>query len=136
MTWLQSGAPFPIGGLELTVTYCTGTQTSYHHLPILSPVLCTVFGRSLYEGSLNLHAPGPVRFPAPAKRMLVGEEWLFAPVVLAEAEVGVAVRKSTSGDISFIEVFAPDKLAPRPGLTPGAKLILRILPGDVLDLAA
>jgi hypothetical protein len=136
MTWLQSGGPFPSGGLELTVTYCTGTQTSYHHLPILSPVLCAIFGRSVYEGSLNLHAPGPVMFPAPAKRMLLGDEWLFAPVVLAEAEVGVAARKSASGDIAFIEVFAPDKLAPRLGLSPGARLALRMLPGDVLDLAA
>ena len=136
MTWLQSGGPFPTGGLVLTVTYSTGNQSSYLHLPLLSPVLCPVFGRSLYEGSLNLHAAEPVKFPTPARRILVAEEWLFAPVVLAEAEAGVAARKASSGDTAFIEVFAPDKLAPRLGLSPGGTVVVRVLSGDVLDLAA
>ncbi len=136
MGWLRSGGPFPQGGLELTVTYCTGSQSSRLHVPTLSPVLCPVFGRPLFEGSLNLHAAGPVAFPDPERRILAGEEWLFAPIVLAETTAGVAARKAQSGDVPFIEVFAPDKLAPALGLTPGSRVVVRLLPGEALGLAA
>ncbi len=128
--------PFPTGGLELTVTYCTGSQSSYLHLPTLTPILCPIFGRALYEGSLNLYATAPVAFPSPARPILAGEEWLLAPIVLAETAAGVAARKARSGDVSFIEVFVPDKLAPLLGLKPGSHLMVRLLNGEVLELAA
>jgi len=126
----------PDGGLRLTVTYGTGNQTSYSHLPLLNPVLQPVFGRPLYRGSVNLHADGPVSFPAPATVELAGEEWLFAPVILSDSQVGVAARKADSGDIPFIEVFAPDRLVPMLHLEPGARLEIRVLSGEFLALAA
>jgi|SRR5436190_14123001 len=133
---MQSGGPLPAGGIKLTVRYCTGTKSSHHHLPLLNPVLQPVFGRPLYRGSLNLHGAGPVSFPAPATAQLAGEEWLFAPVILSDSLVGVAARKADSGDIPFIEVFAPDQLVPKLHLKPGATLEVRVLPGEFLALAA
>jgi hypothetical protein len=67
---------------------------------------------------------------------LAGEEWLLAPIVLAETAAGVAARKARSGDVSFIEVFAHDKLAPLLGLKPGSHLMVRLLNGEVLERAA
>jgi len=105
-------------------------------MPLLNPVLQPVFGRPLYPGSLNLYAPGPVAFPSPAKAELAGEEWLFSPVILRDSQVGVAARKADSGDISFIEVFAPNHLVPMLDLKPGVAVEIRVLPGEFLSLAA
>ena len=49
---------------------------------------------------------------------------------LTGRETGVAARKARSGDVSFIEVFAPDKLAPILGLKPGSHLMVRLLNGE------
>ena len=134
--WLQSGDEFPSDGLELTVTYQTGDQSSSNHIPYLNPVLAPVLGADLFAGSLNFYANSSVPFPEPATFPIDGADWLFVPVVMKEAAVGVAARKANSGDIEFIEVFAREKLAPRLGLIPGSELIIRLLPGKHLGLVA
>jgi len=135
-TWLRTGDRIPSGGLDLTVTYRSGFQTSVAHIPLLNPVLGPVLGGDLFEGSLNFWAASPVRFPSPAILQLAGADWLFVPVVILEKAVGVAARKADSGDIEFIEVFARYRLALRLGLTAESQLVIRLLPGKHLGLSA
>ena len=65
--------------------------------------------------------------------------WLLAPVVIGEAVVGVAVRKTPPTETPFIEVFACCEIARKLDLTPGDRVGLRIHAGLVseqIDCAA
>ena len=131
-----SGSP---DALDLDVSYETGNQTSKNHLPTLNPLLVPVLGclrPELFEGSLNLRAAAPVVLPSPAQAKLGGFLWHFVPIVLEPGLVVVVARRSDSGDIPFLEVFACEKLNAVLRLTPGDRLRIRLLPGRYLDLAA
>ena len=132
--WLRSASGFPPNGLELTVTYRTGNRSSRNHVRYLNPVLSPVFGSRLFPGSLNLWASSPIAYPDPAVVPIEGFDWKFVPIVIMEDAVGVAARRADSGDIKFIEVFAPTKLAPHLGLTPEDQLTVRLLSGAHLGL--
>ena len=134
-SWLATGTGIPDDGVAIEVTYETGNQSSWHHIPTLGPILQPVLGGELFEGSLNFRADTPMAFPDPAIVSAVENEWLLAPVVIADDAVGIAARRADSGDIDFIEVFAREKLAPRLRLTPGCRVELRFLSGGHLGLA-
>jgi hypothetical protein len=125
--------------LDLDVAYETGNQTSKNHLHTLNPVLVPALGCStpeLYAGSLNLRAAEPVALPSPAEAGLGAFLWHFVPIVLERDLVGVVARRSDSGDIPFLEVFACEKLNAVLRLAPGDHIRVRLLPGRYLDLAA
>jgi hypothetical protein len=127
------------GVLQLEVSYETGNQTSRNHLPALNPVLVPALGCAkgeLFAGSLNLRADGPVVLPSPAEAELDGFVWHFVPILLERGGIGVVARRSDSGDIPFLEVFACDRLNAVLRLSPGDRLKIRLLPGRYLDLAA
>ena len=132
--WLRSARGFPPNGLELTVTYRAGHGSSSNHIRYLNPVLRPVFGSDLFSGSLNLWASSPIAYPDPAVVPIEGFDWKFVPIVIMEDAVGVAARRADSGDIKFIEVFAPTQLAPHLGLTPGKQIPVRLLSGTYLEL--
>lgn len=132
--WLRTGIDIPHGGESYEVVYRTGSKSSVNHLTELGPILTSVLGCQLFEGSLNLWAESPVVFDAPAKHRAANSTWLLAPVVIGEAAVGVAARKSPAEGTRFIEVFACDQIAPQLGLTPGDVVSLRIFSGEHLGL--
>lgn len=114
--------------LDLDIAYETGNQTSKYHLHTLNPVLVPALGGSrpgLFEGSLNLRAAEPVALPSPVEAELGGFVWHFVPVVLERSLVGVVARRSDSGDIPFLEVFACEKLNAVLLLDPGDRLTVR-----------
>ena len=79
------------GGLELEVTYKTGTGSSRDHLPTLNPVLVGALGCSrpeLFKGSLNLWADEPVALPSPASLEIGAFTWHFVPIVLEPERSG------------------------------------------------
>ena len=127
------------GVLDLEVTYKTGTGSSKDHLPLLNPALAPALGCSggeLFKGSLNLWADHAVPLPSPAIVELAGLDWHFVPIVLEESRLGVVARRSDSGDIPFLEVFACDGLRVALGLAADDRVRIRLLPGRYLVLAA
>lgn len=127
------------GALELEVTYKTGNGSSRDHLPTLNPVLIGALECSrpeLFKGSLNLWADEPVALPSPASLGIGAFTWHFVPIVLNGSAVGVVARRSDSGDIPFLEVFACGGLRAALKLATGDRVNIQLLPGKYLDLAA
>jgi hypothetical protein len=58
------------------------------------------------------------------------------PVILVEAAVGVAARRPPPESSAFIEVFGCDPISEKLGLSYGARLPIRLMPGVDLGLAA
>ena len=135
-SWLLTGIDIPDGGESYEVVYRTGSRSSVNHLTDLGSILTSALGCKPFEGSLNLWAESPVAFNTPAEHRVADSMWLLAPVVIAEAAVGVAARKPPPVETPFIEVFACDKIAPKLGLTAEDKVHLRILAGEYLGLTA
>lgn len=131
--WLRTGIGVPHDGIYVSAVYEAGCQTSCHHLRTLTPILRAVFGNDLYPGSFNLRADKPVAFPTPAIEVAAGRAWTFSPVVISKDAIGVAARTLDSGDIDFVEVFAPYKIAEKLGVSVGQRLDVQILPGTYLD---
>lgn len=136
--WLSAASEMPPGALGLEVTYMTGNQSSKEHLSVLNPVLAPALGcanSSIFAGSLNLWADGPVRLPSPGSKTLGAFIWYFVPIVLARKAIGIVARREDSGDIPFLEAFACERLVPQLDLLPGARLNVCLLPGHYLTWA-
>ena len=63
------------------------------------------------------------------------EDWLFVPVIIEEAAVGLAARRPPPDPSDFIEVFACEELAPKLGLEYYDELEIRLLSGRYLLLS-
>jgi len=123
--------------MELKVEYRPGTKSSRNHLSTIGSFLSHVLGcQSLFPGSLNVHAATPVTFSEPARVRCGAEDWLFVPVIIKEAAVGLAARRPPPDSTDIIEVFACDQLAPKLGLEYFDEISIRLLSGRYLPLAA
>jgi len=121
----------------MEVEYRQGTGSSWLHLPTIGPFIASALAcEDLFEGSLNLWAHASVEFPDPARVRFGEAEWLFVPVIVGETAVGIAARRPPPTAGHFIEVFACSQLAPKLGISYGARLMIRLLPGSYLRLAA
>jgi|SRR3990172_1768901 len=133
-SWLRTGRGFPDDGIRLIAEYRPGTGTSHLHLRAISPVITAALGcREVFPGSLNLWAPEPVGFPAPARVSCAGAEWLFVPVAIQESAVGIAARRPPPMEGELIEVFACQQLAPMLRLAHGSRVEIRLMPGAHLE---
>lgn len=132
--WLTGTLPFPGGGVTVQVEYRSGRGEGGFHLTLLNPLIAPLLGCSegLFRGSMNLHADAAVALPEPLEVPLHSFTWLFVPVILEERAIGLVARRGDSGDSSFLEVFACEKLAHRLGAAPGDRLVARLLSGRYL----
>jgi hypothetical protein len=122
--------------MTLSVEYRDGRGEGGWRVPDLNPILAPLFGADLFSGSLNLWADHGVTLPNPAARAVGDELWWFSPIILGAQAAGIAARRADSGNIEFIEVYAPRRLAPQLGLINGSRLTIRILDGRHLAPAA
>lgn len=136
-SWLKKGTGFPSGGTTIDVEYRKGNGSSRLHLATIGPLIASALGcLQLFPGSLNLWAADAIEFPDPAKAHCGNADWLFVPVIINEAEVGIAARRPPPTDGPFIEVFACTQLAPKLGVSYGSRVTIRMLSGSYLGPAA
>ena len=126
---LSEGASLPGGGTCLHGVYFSGSSTSEGYVSEFSAAL----GQSLEQGSLNLRLRVPVQLTEPKLILIQDEEWDAVPAVLNECAVGFHAWKRANHDSTFLEVFAPVKLAEAISLSNGDRVAIRLLAGRYLS---
>ncbi len=134
--WIRGQADVESGSLRCEAQYCRGSGTSRRWLPELAPILLGIFGAEPHPGSFNLWATAPVCLPNPARVSSGERAWLFVPVLVDLAAIGVAARVESPSTSAFIEVFAPWNIERMLNVKPGARLQIRLLEGRHLAIAA
>jgi hypothetical protein len=129
---LKPGARLPKEGLTIPAVYFTGSGSSKRRAQQLAAWLHV----ALAEGSFNLRLREPIALEAPQSLELDCEDWQAVPVVLNESAVGVHAWRRERHDGTFLEVFAPVRLAEVLGATRGDVVSVRLLPGHRLCRAA
>ena len=126
---LSEGSALPSGGHSTHGVYFTGTGTSRSYVADLNREL----GHSMVSGSLNLRLCSPTTLSVPRVLVIGGQQWEAVPVLLEDCAVGVHAWRKDLHDSTFLEVFAPLRLAPLLGLECGDRVAVRLLAGT--DLA-
>ena len=129
----------PPGGVHLVGTVLgppdtTGTAAEW--TDAFTPIFESLYGVTLFRGSLNLRIETPAEWEDPFSLDVGGRHWEFCPVVVAEREVGVAFRGNREYP-NLMEIAATVHLRSALGnLGDGASVAVRLLPGWDLKPAA
>jgi len=116
--------------VTLELEYRRNSATPRGHGKQFKPLLEPLFGAELFPGSLNLWSAKKLRLPEPVE--VLNGLWHLWPVVLEERINAVAARRSDAFEPRLLEVFSHVEVAAKLGLTPGARVGLRVLPGESL----
>ena len=129
----------PPGGVRLRGRVLGPAETpgtSKVWMDAFTPVFDSLYGVTLYAGSLNLRLAEPVEWEDPFVLDLDGRHWEFCPVVLEEKTVGVVFRANRLAP-DLLEIASTVHLRRAlGGVADGASVAVRLLPGWDLRPAA
>ncbi len=129
---LAPGDLLPVGGRVYLLEARSGTGTSQYWLNVFGPLLQARYGVSFHPGSLNLWHVDPIELEHPLLLRGNNHDGYFAPVILDEIAIGIALKHSCS-EPKFLEVFSPVQLRTRlGGLEDRGHVPVRLLAGSEL----